>query len=59
MAFALMWRTVLPRISTAMTSTRWHLAEGDDMVDDGTHPLWDRNEVHEIYRELAPRVRPL
>ena len=30
---------------------RWHLAEGDDMVDDGTHPLWDRNEVHEIYRE--------
>ncbi|MFR3877563.1 MAG: hypothetical protein ACLTYW_04830 [Collinsella sp.] len=21
------------------------------MVDDGTHPLWDRNEVHEIYRE--------
>ena len=30
---------------------RWHLAEGDDMVGDGTHPLWDRNEVHEIYRE--------
>ncbi len=30
---------------------QWHLAEGDDMVDDGTHPLWDRNEVHEIYRE--------
>lgn len=30
---------------------RWHLAEGDDMVDDGAHPLWDRNEVHEIYRE--------
>ena len=30
---------------------RWHLAEGDDMVEDGTHPLWDRNEVHEIYRE--------
>ena len=21
------------------------------MVDDGTHPLWDRNEAHEIYRE--------
>ena len=29
---------------------RWHLAEGDDMVDDGTHPLRDRNEAHEIYR---------
>ena len=27
------------------------LAEGDDMVDDGTHPLWDRKEVHESYRE--------
>ena len=23
----------------------------DNFVLDGTHPLWDRNEVHEIYRE--------
>ena len=35
---------------------RWHLAEGDDMVDDGTHLLWDRNEVHEIYRERRARA---
>ena len=35
---------------------RWHLAEGDDMVDDGTHPLWDRNEVHEIYRAACSTV---
>ena len=35
---------------------RLHLAEGDDMVDDGTHLLWDRNEVHEIYRERRARA---
>ena len=29
----------------------WHLGEGDDFVSDGSHPLWDRNEVHEIYHE--------
>ncbi|MGO5295698.1 hypothetical protein ACTQ05_04535 [Collinsella sp. LCP21S3_A9] len=26
------------------------------MVDDGTHPLRDRNEVHEIYRERRARA---
>lgn len=51
MAFALMWAHGLAKDLDRDDLDRWHLAEGDDMVEDGTHPLWDRNEVHEIYRE--------
>ena len=28
-----------------------HILRGTDLFDDGQHPLWDRDEVHDVYAE--------
>lgn len=56
MASAWTWRTAWPRILTALASmTMWSGA--NDQPEDGSHPVIDRDEVHDIYHEWRKVVQ--